>query len=102
KVGTGFRKTSCSSKKLERDGDSKKSHHALMGWPGRPPARKSATWPLSGAKADIQPRTRRRLDAPHAWPSQIIVRRRRTALESSARADAPARVVARRGSGSLR
>jgi hypothetical protein len=25
-----FGKTSCSSKKLERDGDSKKSHHALM------------------------------------------------------------------------
>jgi hypothetical protein len=28
-VGTGFRKTSCSKKKLERDDDSKKSHHAL-------------------------------------------------------------------------
>jgi hypothetical protein len=28
-VGTGFRKRSCSKKKLERDDDSKKSHHAL-------------------------------------------------------------------------
>jgi uroporphyrin-III C-methyltransferase/precorrin-2 dehydrogenase/sirohydrochlorin ferrochelatase len=28
-VGTGFRKTSCSSKKLKRDGDSKKSHHGF-------------------------------------------------------------------------
>jgi hypothetical protein len=28
-VGTGFRKTSCSSNNLKRDGDSKKSHHAL-------------------------------------------------------------------------
>src|SRR5882672_2873292 len=27
--GTGFRKRSCSSNKLERDDDSKKSHHAL-------------------------------------------------------------------------
>jgi hypothetical protein len=29
KVGTGFRKRSCSSKKLKRDDDSKKSHRAL-------------------------------------------------------------------------
>jgi hypothetical protein len=28
-VDTGFRKTSCSKNKLERDDDSKKSHHAL-------------------------------------------------------------------------
>jgi uroporphyrin-III C-methyltransferase/precorrin-2 dehydrogenase/sirohydrochlorin ferrochelatase len=28
-VGTGFRKTSCSSKKVKRDGDSKKSHHGF-------------------------------------------------------------------------
>jgi NADH-quinone oxidoreductase subunit I len=32
-VETGFRKRSCSKKKLERDDDSKKSHHALK-WPG--------------------------------------------------------------------
>jgi len=30
-VDTGFRKTSCSSNNLKRDGDSKKSHHALGG-----------------------------------------------------------------------
>src|SRR5262249_61728635 len=29
KVCSGFRKRSCSKKKLERDDDSKKSHHAL-------------------------------------------------------------------------
>src|SRR5215469_12898138 len=29
KVGTGFRKRSCANNKLNRDGDSKKSHHAL-------------------------------------------------------------------------
>jgi hypothetical protein len=29
KVGTGFPKRSCSNKKIERDDDSKKSHHAL-------------------------------------------------------------------------
>jgi len=29
KVGTGFRKRSCSTNKLERDDDSKQSHHAL-------------------------------------------------------------------------
>jgi hypothetical protein len=36
-VGTGFRKTSCSNKSPERDGDSKKSHHALgkAAYPGR-------------------------------------------------------------------
>jgi hypothetical protein len=28
-VDTGFRKRSCSTKRLERDDDSKKSHHAL-------------------------------------------------------------------------
>jgi hypothetical protein len=32
KVGTGFRKRSCSDNKLERDDDSKKSHHALVTW----------------------------------------------------------------------
>jgi hypothetical protein len=31
-VGTGFRKRSCSNNKLERDGDSKKSHLALEPW----------------------------------------------------------------------
>jgi glycine/D-amino acid oxidase-like deaminating enzyme len=31
-VGTGFRKTSCSSNNLERGGDSKKSHHAPGFW----------------------------------------------------------------------
>src|SRR5580704_15473824 len=29
RVGTGFRKRSCSTKKLERGDDSKRSHHAL-------------------------------------------------------------------------
>src|SRR6202043_228821 len=29
KVGTGFPRRSCSNKKIERDDDSKKSHHAL-------------------------------------------------------------------------
>jgi hypothetical protein len=29
KVGAGFRKRSCSNNKLERDGDSKKSHRSL-------------------------------------------------------------------------
>jgi acetyl esterase/lipase len=36
-VGTGFRKTSCSNNTLKRDGDSKKSHPALVsndGWLG--------------------------------------------------------------------
>jgi hypothetical protein len=33
KSGYGFRKGSCSTNKLERDDDSKKSHHAL-GDPG--------------------------------------------------------------------
>jgi hypothetical protein len=28
-VGTGFRKRSCSTNNLERDDDSKRSHHAL-------------------------------------------------------------------------
>jgi hypothetical protein len=32
-VGTGFRKRSCSNKRLERDDDSKKSHHALAARP---------------------------------------------------------------------
>src|SRR5215208_1997866 len=31
KSGRGFRKRSCSTKRLERDDDSKKSHHALRG-----------------------------------------------------------------------
>ena len=30
-MATGFRKRSCSTNKLERDDDSKKSHHALCG-----------------------------------------------------------------------
>src|ERR1700730_16451023 len=30
KVGTGFPKRSCSNKKLERDDDSKRSHHVLV------------------------------------------------------------------------
>jgi hypothetical protein len=29
-VGTGFPKRSCSNKKIERDDDSKKSHHVLV------------------------------------------------------------------------
>jgi hypothetical protein len=29
KVDTGFRKRSCSTKRLERDDESKRSHHAL-------------------------------------------------------------------------
>ena len=36
-MGTGFRKTSCSNNTLKRDGDSKKSHPALVsndGWLG--------------------------------------------------------------------
>src|SRR5436853_2007713 len=36
KVGTGFPKRSCSNKKIERDDDSKKSHHALSGTVGCP------------------------------------------------------------------
>jgi hypothetical protein len=34
KVGTGFRKRSCVSKKLKRDDDSKKSHRTLSHGPG--------------------------------------------------------------------
>src|ERR1700687_6103121 len=40
RVGTGFRKRSCSNNKLERDGDSKKSHRALA--PPVPPQLREA------------------------------------------------------------
>src|SRR5580700_4143477 len=32
RVGTGFRKRSCSNNKIERDDDSKKSHRATASW----------------------------------------------------------------------
>jgi hypothetical protein len=48
-VDTGFRKRSCSTKRLERDDDSKRSHHALSNrklliadWPLRPRVAKLA------------------------------------------------------------
>src|SRR5262249_45745530 len=52
KWGTGFRKRSCSSKKLERDDDSKKSHPALV-----PRTRSSHT---SCGKCDCELRVQKR------------------------------------------
>src|SRR5437868_12431956 len=49
KSGTGFPKRSCSNKRIERDDDSKKSHHALerrrfgMGWKS-PQTEQSIVW----------------------------------------------------------
>jgi len=52
-VATGFRKRSCATKKLERDDDSKKNHHALVFLMGR-------AWP----RASDQPGARQSQSVP--------------------------------------
>jgi hypothetical protein len=63
-VGTGFRKRSCSTNKLERDDDAKKSHHAL--------ARELAaftTWtPLRSPAREFYSNSRTRAACRYGWP----------------------------------
>src|SRR5262249_50034475 len=90
KVDTGFRTTSCSSKKLERDGDSKKSHHALRA-DGSCPSFCVADRGLANLSVMQEPRSTaswelkqmfgwasRRDEVPGAWPTPQSCKRRRS------------------------